>query len=89
MRSLIKYFDCGNLYKDKEVFHYRVVKLSDIENKIIPFYEIYPLLGHKALDYLDFCKVAKLMKSKAHFTASGLEQIRQIKTGMNRGRELK
>jgi len=51
MRSLIEFFDCGDLYKDKEVFHYKVGKFSDIEKKkkIIPFYEIYPLLGHKAL----------------------------------------
>jgi len=86
MRSLIEYFDCGNLSKDREVFHYRVGKFSDIENKIIPFYEIYPLLGQKGLDYADFCKVAELMKSKAHFTASGLEKIIKIKAGMNRGR---
>jgi hypothetical protein len=89
MRSLMEYFDCGNLYKDREVFHYRVGKFSDIENKIIPFFKEYPLQGVKANDFADFCKVAELMVSESHLTKDGLEQIRQIKAGMNRGRELK
>ena len=29
-----------------------------------------------------------MMKQKKHLTAEGLEQIRQIKAGMNRGRKL-
>jgi hypothetical protein len=37
MKSLIEYFDCGNLYKDGDAFEYRVEKFSDIQNKIIPF----------------------------------------------------
>lgn len=39
-------------------------------------------------DYLDFVKVVELMKSKAHLTKDGLEEIKQIKSGMNRGRDL-
>ena len=33
----------------------------------------------KALDFVDFCKVAELMKTKAHLTEHGLEEIRKIK----------
>jgi hypothetical protein len=40
------------------------------------------------LDYADFCKAAELMKTKAHLTARGLEQIRKLKTGMNTGRKM-
>jgi hypothetical protein len=32
-------------------------------------------------------KVIELMKNKAHLTKEGLEQIKLIKYGMNRGRE--
>jgi hypothetical protein len=63
-----------------------VSRFSDITEKIIPFFDKYPLVGVKRLDYLDFVKVAELMKEKAHLTAEGLEQIRVIKAGMNRGR---
>jgi hypothetical protein len=38
------------------------------------------------LDYLDWCKVAELMKNKAHLTEEGLSKIRKIKAGMNKGR---
>jgi len=36
---------------------------------------------------LDFVKVAKLMKEKAHLSPEGLELIRRIKSGMNKGRK--
>ena len=86
MRSLIEYFDCGNLYKDREAFEYRVEKFSDIENKIIPFFSKNLIHGVKFLDYLDWCKAAELKKNKAHLTEEGLDQIRKIKAGMNKGR---
>ena len=44
MGSLIKYLDCGSLYKNKEAFEYRVAKFSDIENKVIPGARRFPLL---------------------------------------------
>jgi hypothetical protein len=46
----------------------------------------YPLQGIKILDYADFCKVAELMQEKAHLTSEGLDQILEIKAGMNTGR---
>ena len=45
------------------------------------------IIGSKALDFADFCKASKLIKDKAHLTESGLENIRLIKAGMNRGRK--
>jgi hypothetical protein len=51
------------------------------------FFQKYPLQGVKSKDFKDFCKVAELMENKAHLTAEGLDQIRQIKAGMNTGRK--
>ena len=87
MKSLIKYYDCGNIYKKGEAFDLKVTKIDDIQNKIIPFFKKYPILGVKALDFADFCKVAELMKEKKHLTKEGLEQIMKIKAGMNLGRK--
>lgn len=89
MRSLIDYLDCGRVYKKKskiyntEFFEYRVENFKDIHNKIIPFFEKYPIQGKKLLDFQDFCKVAELMKEKAHITNEGLNEIRKIKARMN------
>jgi len=66
------------------LFPYLPYKTS---SKIIPFFSKYPIEGVKAKDFDDFCKVAELMKSKVHLTSDGLEQIRKIKSGMNRGRD--
>jgi hypothetical protein len=64
-----------------------VEKLSDTTEKIIPFFDKCPLVGAKREDYKDFRGgVAELMKEKAHLTQPGLEQIKQIKSGRNRGK---
>ena len=39
----------------------------------------------KALDFKDFCVVADMMKDKKHLTKEGLQEIKKIKAGMNRG----
>ena len=42
--------------------------------------------GVKSKDFYDFKRAAELMKNGAHLTPEGLEEIRLIKMGMNRGR---
>ena len=63
-----------------------IVKFSDIIEKVIPFFESYPLIGIKQKDFLDWCKIAILMKDKLHLTPEGLNVIRNIKNGMNNSR---
>ena len=99
MKSFITYFNCGRISKRGEAIDFSVSKLSDITDKIIPFFpscktfkglagrKKYPILGVKAEDFHDWCKVAEMMKQKKHLTAEGLEQIRNIKAGMNHGRK--
>jgi len=87
MRSLIEYFDCGNIRQRGEAFDFIVTKLSDIENKIIPFFQKYLILRVKAKDFADLCQVADMMKNKQHLTEEGLNKIRKIKAGMNTGRK--
>jgi LAGLIDADG endonuclease len=89
MKSLAEYLDCGKygLRPQRDTGEFFVTKFSDITDKIIPFFNKYPIQGVKALDFADFCKVAELMKNKDHLNQAGLEQIKIIKAGMNRGRE--
>ena len=61
----------------------RVFKLSELESKLIPFFNKFLIKGVKALGYADFCKVALMMHNKDHLTKKGLEIIKQIKSGMN------
>ena len=91
MKSLIKYFECGYIDKDKSGninwIDFRVTKFDDIANKIIPFFYLHLIQGVKVLDFVDFCQVADMMKNKQHLTEEGLEQIKKIKAGMNTGRK--
>ncbi len=53
MRSFIQYFGCGNYYSYSKdgCGNFMVQKLSDITEKIIPFYKKNPILGVKSLDF--------------------------------------
>lgn len=85
--SIKNQLNCGKIsMKSNGVVHFVVYKFSDICSHIIPLLSKHPLLGEKAKDFNNFCKVAELMKNKAHLTESGLQNIIQIKEGMNRGR---
>lgn len=46
-------------------------------------FESYPILGVKAKDFDDFKEASILIKSKAHLTEKGLDQIVSIKSRMN------
>jgi hypothetical protein len=61
-------------------------KYSDLTDKIIPFFKKYPILGEKSKDFGDFCQVAELMRTKSHLTLEGLNQVKNLKSGMNRQR---
>jgi len=87
MKSLIEYFDCGNLYKDRECLIFIVTKFSDISEKIIPFFNKHTVVGEKFLNFTDWCRVAEIIKSKGHLTEEGLDMVIKIKAGMNTGRE--
>ena len=43
MKSLVDYFGCGHVIKQKDVVKFSVTKLYDIENKIIPFFKNYKI----------------------------------------------
>lgn len=87
--KFIDYLGCGKIEKvstrPNEV-RFVVYKFSDILNKIIPFFQNYPLQGIKLQDFCDFCKIANIMEKKDHLTLEGLKKIKSLKSGMNTGR---
>jgi hypothetical protein len=85
LKSLVSFLGCGIYYARSEhnFGEFIVTKFSDITDKIIAFFEKYPIQGVKSLDSTEFKRVAELMKNKDHLSQEGLEQIRQIKAGMD------
>ena len=92
MKSLIKYFECGYIEKDKSGnrnwIDFRVTKFNDIANKIIPFFQKHLIQGVKVLDFGDFCQVAYIMKNKQHLTEEGLEQIKKNQSRHEHGKKV-
>jgi hypothetical protein len=83
MMKLPDYLDCGYYYPYLEAGDFTVTKISDITDKIIPFFDRYPLFGAKAKDFEDFKEASVHIKSKAHLTKEGLDKILLIKSRMN------
>ena len=74
------------IYKTENTISLHISKFSDIENIIIPFFEKYPISGIKSLDFLDFKKVAEIVKTKGHLTPEGFKTIENINSKMNHRR---
>jgi len=85
LESLVKYLGCGSvvLSSNRNEVYFVVTVFADIVNKIIPLFNEYPLIGNKKLDFLDFVKIADIIKSKDHLTNEGLEKIKVINNYMN------
>ena len=92
MKSFIDYLDCGAISKNSTWIDYTVVSYNDLIFKIIPFFDKYQIIGVKLQDYLDFKRVAELMKTKDHLTTLGLKKnkqktkkkIKEIKEGIRK-----
>jgi hypothetical protein len=76
-----------SISEDKSV-HLQIAKFIDINEKIIPFFEKYPIKGVKSLDFEDFKKVCKLIENKKHLTTLGIKAILDIKLNMNQNRKI-
>jgi len=87
MKSLIDYLGCGTVNVHNKAVEYRISKLDDLNNKLIPIYQKFPIQGIKLLDYFDFLSVLQLMNKNYHLTEEGLNQIWKIKEGMNKSRK--
>jgi hypothetical protein len=83
LNSLIKYLNCGRCTSSRNEVNFIISKFADLNNKIIPMFTQYPMLGTKQADFLDFCMIAKLMENKEHLTKEGVERIKVIKSNMN------
>ena len=81
LENIIKYFGTGNVYKykGKSAVILTIVNFSDITNRIIPFFGNNPLLpGVKLNDYLDWCKIQKLIENGSHLTLEGHSSLREL-----------
>ena len=83
---------CGEVYFQKEqrvnhcqCYRYTVSAERDIQEIVIPFFKRYPLQSaSKSASFDIFCQVASLIKGRKHLVLEGVEQIRELKSRMNK-----
>ena len=86
LKSLVDFFGCGQTYSYKDYIEFRCQSFKDNYERILPFFNKYPIISVKSQDFEDWTKVAKMIQTKVHLTNEGFDQIRLIRRGMNKGR---
>ncbi len=62
-----------------------VIKPRDIAERVLPFFERFPLRGAKVADLAVFAEITHLVRAGRHLQPAGLIDILQLRTAMNRG----
>jgi hypothetical protein len=87
--AIRSFFGYGNVVLNKgkmggNVMEYRVRKLETLSKVIIPFFEANSLLTYKKFDFYIFSEIVRKMSNGDHLNFHGLEEIRRLKSKMNR-----
>lgn len=80
-------FSCGYVSEkggNPSCFVYCVDRIGDIRSTVIPFFEKYPLIGHKYDNFLLFKEIVHRLSEKMHFTKQGFIDIARLCFKMNR-----
>ena len=90
LKQIKNYFNCGSIILNKRydnhnehLYRYCVRSIVDLQEKIIPFFEINKLRTHKRNDFKIFKKVILLMCEKKHLKRSGWKKILEMAGTMN------
>jgi hypothetical protein len=79
------YFGCGSIRPDRsdKTLKWETRRLDDLIERIVPHFELYPLLSGKRLDFERFASVCRLAVAGAHRTKQGLIEIVELARMMN------
>ena len=65
-------------------WYWEVNGLSDIQHRIVPFFERFPLVGSKQEDFRRFAAAVEVL-ARGALTESGYTKVLALREGMNRG----
>ena len=91
LNKIKNYFGFGNVKVNRKDFHgtrkeFRVRGMENLE-KIIEFFEKYPLETSKKKDFEIFSKIVEMMLKQDHLTKKGMIKIAKLVEKMNRKKE--
>ena len=91
IEEIQNFFECGRIYENsrrdnhsENLLRYCVRSRKELLERIIPFFEQYPLRTAKRNDFKKFKRIILLMEKGVHSTRSGLRQSARIIEQMNR-----
>lgn len=89
--SIQNFFNVGNIIirKDKPICVYRITKVKEIIDVIIPHFSKFPLISCKYSDFCYWKEVVFLISNKEHLTEIGFIKILNFYHTINRGASLK
>ena len=67
------------------VFYYEVTRPAELDARVFPFFERFPLRGSKVHDLAVFRQIAVLVQSGQHLSSVGIIEILRLRAPMNRG----
>jgi len=85
--AIQQFFGVGNVYEraNNESCVYRVTKLNDLVNVIIPHFMAYTLCTCKQADFMLWSVVVNMMVNQLHLTTEGFNTILTYYAAINRG----
>lgn len=91
LQEIKNFFGCGRIFINKRydnhhenLYRYCVRSIKEINEKIIPFFDQFPLHTHKENDFKIFKKVINLMSKKEHLKKVGWNKILKLASQTNR-----
>jgi hypothetical protein len=91
LEKIQTYFGCGSIVLNKrydnhneDLYRFCVRSIKELQEKIIPFFEKFPLRTYKYNDFLIFRKVIRNMSKKKHLKEKGFTQVLKLIGTMNR-----
>lgn len=92
LRLFADALDCGVIKKNAsaasrdKTYVFVVKRHDDLHDKVLPFFERFPLRSEKQQEFLKFAQVVRMMRCKEHLTIDGLKMILEIAFSMNGAR---
>lgn len=85
IKDIKSFFECGSIRysKNDSNYKYEVRSLADLQKKINPHFEKYPLRSSKKEDFTNFRRVCNLMSKRRHCEFSGMKKIIELAMSMN------
>ena len=63
---------------------YRVGRIEDLRNKLVPFFRRYPLQAKKKKNFEIFAKAVEIKWKKRHLTLIGMKEIKELRNKMEK-----